>query len=181
MVALMDKDFDKIYEVYTDEYGKYEIQAKKGTYPYLIAVKDYGVEFLEFWCQDIELKENLVIDASIDKLEVYGVKVFKVDGAYPGLMVYFRPMSLEKFLENERDICPDIADIEVKINGEISEIFERNEVKEYGGDLEHMKAYLLHISIPKEGLKAKDNYLSLQIIDRNENLGQAGFFFAFEK
>lgn len=181
MVALMNKDFEKVYEVYSNEDGKYEIQAKKDSYPYLIAVKDYGVDYLEFWCQEIELHENLTIDASIDKLEVYGLHVFMIHGAYPALMVYFRPMSLEKYLKKERDICPDIADIEVKINGVISEIYEQNMVKEFCGEAQHMKAFLLHISIPEAGLTSDNNYLTLQITDKNHHLGQAGIFFSIAK
>lgn len=181
MVALKDKNFVDLYVTYTDEEGIYKLEVKNREYPYLIAVKDYAVKNLEFWCQDISLNDNLEINASIDKLEIYGLKVFKVDGGYPALMVYFRPMSLVKYLKKQSDIFPNIGKIEVEINNEISEIYVINEVREFAGDGEAIKACLLNVSLHKENLKLTDNYLSVQIVDTDGNLGQAGTYFTLSK
>lgn len=181
IIYIKDKFFEDIKIAYTDENGNYKIEVKNQEYPYFCAVKGYKENNLEFWCQDIDLKENLTINATIDKLEVYGLKIFKVDGAYPGLMIYFRPMSLANHLKGLSDLCPDIDKFEATINDEKVDIYVKNQVEEFVGNGEKVKAYLLHIALPKERLKESNNYLLLQIIDKDGNLGQAGSFFKFSK
>lgn len=181
IVALKGKKFEDLYTTHTNEYGNYELDVENREYPYLFAVKDYKVDNLEFWCQDINLKDDIEINASIDKLEIYGLKAFKIDGGYPALMIYFRPMSLVNYLKGSSDIFPNLDSIEVKINNEKSEIYVVNQVEEFAGNGETMKAYLLHISMPAYGLKEIDNYLSVEIIDTDGNLGQASTYFTFNK
>lgn len=181
IVALQDKDFNELYRTHTDEKGNYKLDVKNREYPYLYAVKNYEVDNLEFWCQDINLKSDIEVNATIDKLEVYGLKVFKIDGAYPAVMIYFRPMSLVKILQKHNDISPNIDSIKVEINNKKSEIYVVNQVKEFVGNDETMKSFLLHVSMPKEELKECDNYLSVQIVDIDGSLGQASIYFSFNK
>lgn len=181
MVALQNKNFEILHETYTDEDGIYKLDVENKEYPYFVAVKDYSVENLEFWCQDINLKEDIEINASIDKLEIFGLKVFKVHGGYPALMVYFRPMSLVKYLNKDSDVFPNIDKVEVKVNNEVLDIHVMNEVKEFAGDEQTVKACLLHVSLPKEKLKSMDNYLSVEIVDTDGNLGQAATYFTLNK
>lgn len=180
-VALKDSHFEDLYTTETGSDGSYELVAESKVYPYLIAVKDYAVHNLEFWCQDLDLSEDLRIDACIDKLEIYGLKVFKVDGAYPAVMIYFRPMSLAKHLANASDLFPDLKDIRVFMNQTESEIYAVNEVQEYVGDGKFAKALLLHASITKEDLPKKNNYVVVQVVDAEGHLGQAAMYFGFEK
>ncbi|MGG7212722.1 carboxypeptidase-like regulatory domain-containing protein [Clostridium nigeriense] len=181
LVGLKDKDFQDICVTYTNAEGNYRLDVENRVYPYLYAVKDYGIENLEFWCQDINLQNDIEINASIDKLELYGLKVFKVDGGYPALMVYFRPMSLVKYLNKESDISPNVDTIKVKINNENCEIYIVNEVEEFGGNGSSMRASLVHVSLNKEKLKESDNYLEVEIVDCDGNLGQAATYFTLNK
>lgn len=181
LVGLKDKDFQDICVTYTNAEGNYRLDVENRVYPYLYAVKDYGIENLEFWCQDINLQNDIEINASIDKLELYGLKVFKVDGGYPALMVYFRPMSLVKYLNKESDISPNVDTIKVKINNENCEIYIVNEVEEFGGNGSSMRASLVHVSLNKEKLKESDNYLEVEIVDCDGNLGQAVTYFTLNK
>ena len=181
LVGLKDKDFQDICVTYTNEEGNYRLDIENRVYPYLYAVKDYGIENLEFWCQDINLQNDIEINTSIDKLELYGLKGFKVDGGYPALMVYFRPMSLVKYLNKESDICPNVDTIKVKINNENCEIYIVNEVEEFGGNGSSMRASLVHVSLNKEKLKESDNYLEVEIVDCDGNLGQAVTYFTLNK
>lgn len=180
-VCVMDKFFEPLYTTYTDKKGNYKLDVENKEYPYLYAVKDYAVNNLEFWCQDIDLKENIEINAIIDKLEIYALKVFKIDGAYPALMIYFRPMSLANKLQGLTDLLPDIDKFEITINDKKSEVYVVNQVEEFVGNGQKVKGYLLHISIPEEGLKEFNNYLSIQIIDKDGNLGQASTYFILSK
>ena len=61
------------------------------------------------------------------------------------------------------------------------EIYVINQVKEFVGNGQTVKACLVHVSFPKEILKTSDNYLSIQIIDTDGNLGQAATFFTLNK
>ncbi len=183
IVGIKNKDFEDLHTTYTDENGNYQFEIENKNYPYLYAVKDYAVNNLEFWCQDIDLSDDndIEINVMIDKLEIYGLKVFKIDGAYPALMIYFRPMSLDKHLQGISDIFPSIERFEIKINDIISDIYITNTVEEFIGNGETLKSYLLHVSLPEEGLKEVANYLSVQIVDTDGNLGQAATYFEFNK
>ena len=181
LVCLKGKRFENLYTTMTNEFGEYEMEITAGDYPYLMSVKEYGTQCLEFWCQDLVIDEELIINGVIDQLEIYGLKVFKVDGAYPALMVYFRPMSLQRVLECEENIAPEVASIEIKVNKEELTVYVVNEVEEFIGEGETLRAYLMHVSMPRAGLKDDLNYLSLKIQDVEEHIGVAGTFFSFHK
>lgn len=177
-VALKDEEFVDVVSTKTNERGEYILDVEKGYYPYICAVKDYAKNYLEFWGQNINVTDNLVVNASIDKLEIYGLHCFTVKGGYPALTVYFRPMSLDKFLKGEEDISPNITDesISVSINYEDLKILSMNKVQEYGGERD-LTAYLIQVSLPKK-LKDKDkNLLDIKILDVDELFGQASIFF----
>lgn len=177
-VTLMDENFEQIISTMTDQEGKYSLNAIDKYYPFMIAVKEYKENYLEFWCQNINLTKDIVINASIDKLEIYGLHCFRVLGAYPSLTVYFRPMSLQKFNKGEIDISPNIMkkSIKAKINNEDIEVFKVNEVKEFCGNIS-LIAYLIQVSLPKKLLAKNDNLLDIQISDLDGFFGQSSIFF----
>jgi hypothetical protein len=157
------------------------LEVQKRYYPFLVAVKDYGVNFLEYWCQDITVAEKeVLINASIDKLEIYGLYCFRIKGAFPALTVYFRPMSLVKYLKCEVDISPNVNDDSIKasINGEKSKILTVNRVEEYGGE-QNLQGFLMQISMPSKGRPEKDNFLDVQVTDSDGHFGQASIFFLY--
>lgn len=177
-VTLMDEHFEQIVSTMTNENGEYCLNVEDKYYPFMIAVKDYKENYLEFWCQNINLTKDIVINASIDKLEIYGLHCFRVLGAYPSLTVYFRPMSLEKYNKQEVDISPNIINdsIKVFINNEDVKILNVNRVEEYCGDA-CMTAYLMQVSLPEKLLHENKNLLDIQILDLDRLFGQASIFF----
>ncbi|WP_017415795.1 hypothetical protein [Clostridium tunisiense] len=177
-VALLNSTFEEVCCATTNEQGEYSLEAEDGYYPFMVAVKEYGENFLEFWCQNINLKNNITINAAIDKLEIYGLHCFTVKGAYPSMMVYFRPMSLDKFKLGEKDIGPNIinSSIKVSINGYESEVYKVNKVEEYSKDCS-MTAYLLQVSVSDELLPENENMLDVQVSDLDGLFGQASIFF----
>ena len=177
-VALFNSEFEEILCTTTNEHGEYMLEAKDGYYPFMVAVKEYKDNFLEFWCQNINLESNITINAAIDKLEVYGLHCFIVKGGYPSVMVYFRPMSLEKFKLGERDICPNMinSSIKVSINGFESEVYKVSKVEEYGRACS-LTAYLIQVSMPDELLPENKNMLVVQVLDLDGLFGQASIFF----
>lgn len=147
-VCVMSERFEPLHQTVSDEKGFYSFDLPAGKYKYLVAVKDYGEKYLEYWCENIDLSEDRSIDARFDTLEVYGLNVFRVMGGHPALMVYFRPMSLEKFSAGEADICPDITSIRAFVNGGEVSVLETNKVREFAGD-QSMGAYLIQAALPE--------------------------------
>ncbi len=147
-VYIMSERFEPLHQTVSDEKGFYSFDLPAGKYKYLVAVKDYGEKYLEYWCENIDLSEDRSIDARFDTLEVYGLNVFRVMGGHPALMVYFRPMSLEKFRAGEADICPDITSIRAFVNGGEVSVLETNKVREFAGD-QSMGAYLIQAALPE--------------------------------
>lgn len=153
--------------------GFYFLEVPGGRYPFVTIVKAYAEEYLEYWCHDIDLSQDRTLDAAIDKLEVYGLHVFVVKGAYNALMVYFRPMSLVKYQRGESDIAPDLRRIRVRVDDTEAEILQRSEVKESNGAV-GMTAYLLQVANPN-GDGAWDR-LDVEVTDVEGNRGAATIF-----
>ena len=172
-VELKDERFQTVCEAISGEDGYFEIHAEDRQYPFLTVVKDYAVNYLEFWCQNLDLRQDLRIDASFDKLEIYGLHVFSVKGGFNACMVYFRPMSLVKALAGETDIAPDIQKIQVKLDGKEARILCTNPVKEFAGGSER-NAYLLHVENPNADRKW--NRLDVEIWDAEGHFGAAAIF-----
>ena len=172
IVELKDEHFVAQYMTITDQNGYYRLDATEGYYPFFIAVKGYKETGLEYWCQDINLNKNMSLNANIDTLEVYGLHAFTIKGAGNGLMVYFRPMSLEKYLRGNVDIAPEDVMIKATVDGEKYPIVNINKVKEYAGGYS-MDAYLVQIAIAEIKNWQK---LDIEIWDKNQNYGAASIF-----
>ena len=172
-VYIMSERFEPLHQTVSDERGFYSLDLPAGKYKYLVAVKDYGEKYLEYWCENIDLSEDRSIDARFDTLEVYGLNVFRVMGGHPALMVYFRPMSLEKFRAGEADICPDITSIRAFVNGGEVSVLETNKVREFAGD-RSMSAYLIQAALP-EGVNEWER-VDIEIRDDKDAFGMATLF-----
>ncbi len=172
VVELKNNSFETLFTACTDTEGYYRFDIPAGYYPFFFAVKGYKESGLEYWCQDIVLDADLQLDAKIDTLEVYGLHCFTVKGAANGLMVYFRPMSLDKYLRGAEDIAPDQIDIKVSVDGEESTIVNVNKVFECAGT-HKMPAYLIQIDSEKADTWYK---LDVEIWDENQNYGAASVF-----
>ena len=171
-VELKDNNFETLYAVCTDTEGYYKFDIPSGFYPFFFAVKGYKETGLEYWCQDIVLNADLQLDAKIDTLEIYGLHAFSVKGAGNGLLIYFRPMSLDKYLRGCENIAPDEINIRVLVDGEESTIINSNKVSEYAGT-HKMTAYLIQADTDKAGNWHK---LDVEIWDENRNYGSASVF-----
>lgn len=178
-VGVMNRGFEPIYRTVTDADGKYTLEMPDGYYPFFMAVKGYGEENLEYWCNGIELSGQLDLNCQIDKLEVYGLHVFEVKGAGPALTIYFRPMSLVKVLSKEPDIAPELKEESFTcfVNGEKCDLLVMNTVKEYTSD-GLLTACLIQISRP-DNMKEK-NKLDIILRDKDGNLGMASLFFQLD-
>lgn len=173
MVEIKGEDFITIYSTESDEKGYYRFDIPESTYPFMIAVKDYAVKYLEYWSQNIPLTQNMSLDVRVDMLEIYGLHAFRVKGAGNTLMIYFRPMSLAKFQQGEKDIAPELAAVKVVIDEKEVPVILQNEVKEFAGG-KNMMAYLIQVDTSDIGKEWKK--LEVEIRDKEDNFGAASIF-----
>ena len=173
-VEIKNAAFDTVYRTVSAADGYYEMTADEEVYPFLTAVKAYADKYLEYWCQNVDLTHALTLDPVFDRLEVYGLDIFRVKGGYPSLMVYFRPMSLDKFRRGEAELAPDCKEIRVKIDGREAHIYSESAVSEFIGD-RRVRAYLLQVELPTDS--EGEHRLSVEITDHDGNYGKAEFFY----
>lgn len=116
--------------------------------------------------------EDKEVIATIDRLELQGLKVFKIDGEYPTISIYFRPISIVKYLQGDKNTSTKLEEFKVKINDEVCDIKVVNKVKESLGKSKKVQAYLLNVELPKSGLNNFYNSLFLSVKDKEGNVGE---------
>ena len=173
-VEIKDEKFVTIYTTESNTEGYYRFDIPAGEYPFLTAVKDYKESSLEYWCRNIPLYEDVRLDVSFDTLEVYGIHVFHVKGGGKSLMVYFRPMSLEKYKNGYTDISPDGITIRAFVDGGEREIININKVSEKVAEDMNLTAYLVQVRTNRYNEQWKK--LEIQIKDIYGNYGAAAIF-----
>ena len=173
LIEVKDENFVTLFSTESNDDGYYVLDIPTGLYPFLTAVKDYGVNFLEYWCQNISLQTDMSLNLSFDKLEIYGLHVFSVKGAGNSLMVYFRPMSLPKFQQGMQDIAPDNIVIKASIDDQEVRIINTNSVKEFAGGCE-LSAYLIQIETTESDVPWQK--FDIQITDADNHYGAATIY-----
>ena len=173
LIEIKGENFVTLFSTESTEDGYYVLDIPKGKYPFLTAVKDYGVNYLEYWCQNISLQADVSLNVSFDKLEIYGLHTFYVKGAGNGLMVYFRPMSLPKFQQGMLDIAPEDIVIKATIDNQEMRVINTNIVKEFAGGRE-LTAYLIQVETSES--KIPWHKFDLQITDADNHYGAATIF-----
>ncbi len=183
-IELKDSNFITVDSAMSAKGGLYSFKTKKNNYFALCAVKksDYAKSNLEFWTWNVPAHKDLTIDIQIEKIEIYGVNVFKIQGAFPAYTIYMRPMSITRFLDNRkqnettRSIAPNIDSVEinVSIDGQRLKIYSIQKVNEYAGK-QSMTGYF----IQTEFKQPKDKYSAIDITlyDRErKEFGKAKYY-----
>lgn len=173
LVEIKGEDFVTLFSTESQADGYYVLDIPTGKYPFLTAVKDYGVNYLEYWCQNISLQADMSLNMSFDKLEIYGLHVFSVKGAGNSLMVYFRPMSLPKFQQGKQDIAPDGIVIKAAIDNQELRVINTNMVKEFAGGRE-LTAYLVQVETSEGNIPW--HKFDLEITDVDNHYGAATIY-----
>ncbi len=183
-IEVKNDRFESVYQVKTDEEGRYELDVEEGRYMALATFKDYKTENLEFWCWNILAHEDMVIDGKIGGLEVYAMNAFLPQGALPSLIIYFRPMSLQRVKDaggmeevqkqSPMDISPDLSedDIELKLNDQNVNILEINQVREAAGKDRSMIGYLVQCELPEE--LRDENIMRIRMTLSDRKTGEKG-------
>ena len=198
IVRLLHADFQDAYVTYTDHNGYYTLpDVKKGRYAalYVLRPEEYPRQNavpkedmrLEFWAWNVIADRNLILDARYHRLELYGTTVFEQIGGYPMLFVYFRPMSLTRYISyeelfldkarmeaNDTDISalPEYLDVEVYADGEPLEIYSVQPVEEYVGETGRQLGYLAQVARPS---RCPDKpYVVFRVVATNREHGEKG-------
>lgn len=195
-VEIKNADFSTEYETYTNDKGEYNLSVKKGKYLALASIKlsEYpnlnpnalpkSQQRLEFWCWNLIVTDNLVLDIHYNRLEIYGVNIFQIQGATPGYTIYCRPMSLTKAQldpNKNRDFQdaypnPDELSIKVDINGELVKVNSKEKVKEFVSD-GICYGYLIHTDLPKQKVDNPFDIFRIEMEDlKNGDKGEAMYF-----
>lgn len=172
-VAVQNEKFETIYETVSDENGKYELELPEGHYPFLLAVRDYAVENLEYWCQNINLTKDLELNVQFGEIEIYGLHAFRVKGGFKQLMVYFRPMSLKKQQKGEQNLCPEIQKMHFWVDGQEAKALLTNHVQE---QVEEGTAGAYLVQVDMTGEDYQWHRLDLEIWDDVGDYGSATVF-----
>ncbi len=176
-VHFQDENFSSLFSTKSDKSGKFEISIDNRVYNSVFICKDYSTKNLEYWHWNFNPMTSPIIEAKIDGLELYGMKAWTTLPAYPGLIVYFRPMSLKKYKSLEQPdknraaiIYPELNEknIKAKINGNPSQILGLNFVKEFMENEKFMGAYLLHLSTKNITDEIKTLSVQIQATKTNE-------------
>lgn len=198
-VELKYSDFSNAYEGISDKDGYYILNnVKKGKYMGLIAIRkeDYlgnsqaadPGKRLEFWAWNIIADKDLIINPRYHLLELYGMNVYKVEGAYPGLFIYIRPMSGGKILSYIEDIMqgktepegipdttvkPEHFRAKVYIDDKEVQINSVQPIQEYvGKDYSSMGGFLIQTELPQK--KTDEPYLVIKIVAENLEYNEKG-------
>lgn len=103
-IRLKNKNFDNLYESFTNKNGFFSLTVEKNHYACIYAIKlvDYGKTKLEYWAWNIPAYRDLEINPKYERMEIYNMNAFEPQvSPHETYMVYFRPMSLTKSLEIE--------------------------------------------------------------------------------
>ncbi len=177
-IIIKDNNFNNLFTTKSDSNGIYSIEVEKGIYPFIIGVRDYGTKYLEFWGNNIKINNDLNIDMKIDVIEIYGLNIFEIKGAYPSLMIYFRPMELSKFLNNSEDISPyiDIDSVNIFINDMKMKNYILNPVKEYikyNDTRQFLTGYIIQVEKINLFKDIGENIIKIEIHSHDNNYGEA--------
>jgi len=198
VVQVLDRSFEPLYEVYTDTNGHYKIEnVEKGKYMgiYAIRPKEYPRDNavpekdmrLEFWAWNIIADRDLTINPRYHKLELYGTTVFEKLGNNSGYFVYFRPMSVTRYLsyskENYLDkqkmekmgvnisVNPELLNVKVFADGELLKINSIQPIEEFDEDIT-ITGYIVQVDAPK--VKTEKPYIIFRVEAENKEHNEKG-------
>lgn len=194
LVEVKLSNFQTAYKTFTDNKGYYNLNVLKGNYLALVSLKmsEYPAgsvlpkdeQKLEFWAWNVIAEKDINLNIKYDRLEIYGVNIFRIQGATPGYSIYCRPMSLTRaFSEPDKqlhfiDLCPpsDELDVKVEINGAPVNVNMKQKVAEYVAD-GICYGYLLHVDLPAEETRESYDIFRIEMTDlKNGDKGEAVSF-----
>jgi hypothetical protein len=201
-IRLKDKSFTDLYTTQTGKDGRYSLKVPKGRYfcLYAINLNHYGKTKLEYWTWNVPAFSDLEINPQYDRMEVYGINVFEPQvGPFDTYMIYFRPMSLSKALQQTDnkttrqlekaaaakhdtiDIAPKAitpAELTVRINDREVKVLQVQKLTEYARGA-YMYGYLVQVQKEKDstGKPSTDRITVILHSNETNETGRADCFY----
>lgn len=208
--------FDDVVQGMTDADGRYTVRLPRGKYQSMGALRmdtyphtpkgstlPAADQRLEFWAWDFIADRDTTLDIRYHRMEVYGLRVFRIPGAMPCYQIFVRPMSLTRFQQMEADKAQhtqDVSNIEqgaarddaravrlaptldrlkatVWINGEEVPILMKQEIKEYFSADEWGNAYLLTVDRPKQDTALPYHVFKVELEDLDNGDRGEGIYY----
>ena len=159
-ILIKPDDFSEVSGVWSDAKGYYEIDLPERTYnTFYVNDGNYKSTTLEAWAWHMIVDDDQELDFRIGTGEVYNLNVWSNNGGFGTFLLSFRPMVLIKTNRETSgkqtidgkeftliDIAPelDIKDLNIKINGERTEIYSLQKYFETGAN-RALPAYLVQV------------------------------------
>lgn len=208
-ILIQNRAFEEMYVTYSDKDGYYSLDSvQKGNYTslYAIRLEEYPRANavpeedmrLEFWAWNIMADRDLTINPRYDKLELYGTTVYEIFGGYPGLFVYFRPMSITRLISTSKEnyldkhkseeqnpdisVKPEFLDVKVFADDEPLKVNSVQTIQEYVGDGNFMNAYIVQVDRPKSKIDKPYRIIKVQAENKEFNeMGENWYFYEVPK
>lgn len=158
-----------------DDDGKFELLLSNKEDNIGIFDSKYSKEMLEVWMYNVDLEDDLRINAKIDKCEVYGIRMWQQEcSSY----IHFIPMSISRVNEIARKTCakeselilnkhiwPELKkeDIEIYCNDRQLEILAFSQVDDFLGNVNGKNIYRNGYIVSVDKIK-KDELSLIKII-----------------
>lgn len=192
------QDFSETVQTITNTDGYYRARIPKGkhnsmacinmnTYPHTVKTGIPEVDQrLEFWAWDFIADHDTVFNIRYHRMEVYGIRAFRIPGATPAYQVYVRPMSLTRYFawkkngqSKENRLAPPADKLKavIWIDGEEVPLLMKQEIKEYFAPDEWGNAYLLTVNLPKQKTANPYRIFKVMLTDlENGDCGEGLYF-----
>lgn len=201
--------FDDAAQAMTDADGRYSIRIPRGKYQSMGALRmdtyphtpqgsalPAADQRLEFWAWDFIADRDTTLDIRYHRMEVYGLRVFRIPGAMP---------CYQQMEASQAQHAQDVSNIEqgaarddaravrlaptldrlkatVWIDGEEVPILMKQEIKEYFSADEWGNAYLLTVDRPKQDTDLPYHVFKVELEDLdNGDRGEGLYYMEKEK
>lgn len=199
-VGIFNPDFSTAYSTYSDKDGYYRIDSvAKGTYAsiYAMRLKEYprmaAVEpkdmKLEFWAWNVIAENDIDLDIRYDKLELYGTTAFYEFGGRPELLVYTRPMSVTKVINDpdfmnkavqekkmKATVEPEFMEFEVFADGKKLNIISVQHLSLpcTNGNPNNDDCYLIQTALPENIYNHSGKPYEIRVVGHNKEFDEWG-------
>lgn len=198
-VCIYNPDFSTAYETYSDSLGLYKIEnVTPGNYACIAAMRldeyprEQGVApekmKLEFWAWNVIANENIELNIRYDKMELYGTKAFFEFGGRQELLIYTRPMSVTKVINDPNymdkssqeknwkvTVEPEYMDFEVFADGQKLQLISVQPLSlpNTNGNTLNDDCYLIQTSLPTDIYNHNTPY-EIRVVGHNTQYDEWG-------
>lgn len=199
-VIIYNPDFSEALETLSDSNGYYRLDSiPKGRYAAIAAmrVNEYPrmqqvpleEMKLEFWAWNVIVDNDLTLNIRYDKMELYGTKAFFEYGGRPELLIYTRPMSVTKVINDPNfmnkaaheknanvTVAPQFIDFKVYVDGRQSDIIsvQHLSLPHTNGNIINDDCYLIQAYLPSDIYSHFEKPYEIRVVGHNMEFDEWG-------